>query len=205
MTDTRLYRGLSADERRRRRDRQLREACLDVVVERGAAAVTVEQVCARAGLTKRYFYESFADRDALLVAVLEEFFRSVNRRIVAALLVAGPTRLDRSRAAIGELTALLADDLRLARLYVEAAGDRTLRPHRDRTFERYAEFWLANVFRGDRADPLARLAARHVIAGTTDVLCAWLGGELPLERHAVIDALAELGARDVPGASGTSS
>ncbi|MCD2187357.1 TetR/AcrR family transcriptional regulator [Actinomycetospora soli] len=202
MTETRLYRGLSADERRRRRDRQLREACLDVVADQGVAAVTVEQVCARAGLTKRYFYESFPDRDALLVAVLEELFRTVNRRIVAALLVAGPTRLDRSRAAVGELTDLLADDRRLARLYVEAAGHGTLRPHRDRTFARYAEFWLTNVLRRDPTDPLARLAARHVIAGTTEVLCAWLGGELELGRRRVIDALAELGARDVPGPLG---
>lgn len=200
MTETRRYRGLDADERRRTRDRQLREACLDVVAEQGVTAMTAELVCARAGLSKRYFYESFTDRDALLVAVLEDLFRQVNRAVVAALLDAGPTRADRSRATIGALTDLLADDARLARLYVESADHQPLRRHRSRAYHRYAGFWLHVVHRHPAPGPADRLAALHFIAGTTDVLCAWLGGELDVDRRAVIDELADLGVRAVPAA-----
>jgi AcrR family transcriptional regulator len=201
MSESRLYGGRSTEERRRVRDRQLREACLDVVAEHGVAALTAALVCTRAGLSKRYFYESFTDRDALLVAVLEDLFRQVNRAVVAALLDAGPTRSDRSRATIGALTDLLADDRRLARLYVEAADHQPLRRHRSHAYHRYAGFWLHVVHRHPAPGPADRLAALHFIAGTTDVLCTWLAGDLDLDRRAVIEELADLGARAVPAAA----
>ena len=38
----------------------------------GAAAATMRATCREAALTERYFYESFANRDELLVAVLDD-------------------------------------------------------------------------------------------------------------------------------------
>src|SRR5258708_27803222 len=78
MTEVaRRYRGVPADERRQQRRRLLLEACLDLVGRDGTPAVTAESVSAAAKLTKRYFYESFADRDAVLVAALDELFRDI--------------------------------------------------------------------------------------------------------------------------------
>ncbi|HET6290833.1 MAG TPA: TetR family transcriptional regulator, partial [Amycolatopsis sp.] len=66
MTASRRYSGKTADERRAERRLALLGAALDIWQEQGWAAVTMRGVCARANLTDRYFYESFANRDVLL-------------------------------------------------------------------------------------------------------------------------------------------
>lgn len=69
---TRPYRGVPADQRRARRRAALMEAGLELLGTRGWAATTVRQVCAEAGLNDRYFYENFPDRDALLLAIIDD-------------------------------------------------------------------------------------------------------------------------------------
>ncbi|MDT7643129.1 MAG: hypothetical protein QOC75_129, partial [Pseudonocardiales bacterium] len=73
----RPYRGVSADERRTERRQRLVTACLDLVGEGGVSTVTAQAVAERAGLTRRYFYESFADRDAVLVEALDGMFSTL--------------------------------------------------------------------------------------------------------------------------------
>ncbi len=61
MTDTtgRRYAGRDQATRRRARREQLMSAGLDLFAARGYTRVSVKQVCDAAGLTQRYFYESF--------------------------------------------------------------------------------------------------------------------------------------------------
>jgi AcrR family transcriptional regulator len=68
-------------------------------------------VCARAALTDRYFYESFADRDALLVAVAE----SVRDKTIALILAAveghqNDPPAKQLRAALEAIVDLIAND-----------------------------------------------------------------------------------------------
>jgi AcrR family transcriptional regulator len=67
----RRYRGQSIDERRAERRVQLIEAAIGVYGEVGYRNASVKAVCEAAGLTERYFYESFAGSDDLLAAVYE--------------------------------------------------------------------------------------------------------------------------------------
>lgn len=46
-------------------------AAVEVMAERGVAGTTVEEVTARAGFTRGAFYSNFADKDALVDAVLD--------------------------------------------------------------------------------------------------------------------------------------
>lgn len=64
----RRYKGSTADERRVRRREQFIRAAIEVYGERGYRQATVKSVCDAAGLTERYFYESFPNSEALLVA-----------------------------------------------------------------------------------------------------------------------------------------
>jgi AcrR family transcriptional regulator len=75
---------VSADERRAERRSNLKEACLDLIGEAGVVPITAEGVSGRAGLTKRYFYESFSDRDALLYEVMDEFFTDARTAMLDA-------------------------------------------------------------------------------------------------------------------------
>lgn len=58
----------------------------------GYRKTTMRALCAEAGLTDRYFYESFETIEDLLVAVYEELMGEMQGRIVAALQAAGPGR-----------------------------------------------------------------------------------------------------------------
>jgi AcrR family transcriptional regulator/DNA-binding MarR family transcriptional regulator len=57
-------------------------AMLDVACERGAGSVTVADVAMRSGVSRRTFYELFADRDECLVAALEDSLALVSERVL---------------------------------------------------------------------------------------------------------------------------
>src|SRR4029453_6908151 len=77
----RNYAGLSADERRLGRREGLVEGAIRAYGELGYRNTTVKAVCEAAGLTERYFYESFVNSEALLVAA----FETVSRRVFSCL------------------------------------------------------------------------------------------------------------------------
>lgn len=60
-------------------------AATEIWAEAGWAAVTMRGVCAKAGLIDRYFYESFADRDALLVAIWDRVRDDLTAALAAAI------------------------------------------------------------------------------------------------------------------------
>ncbi|MBD0862828.1 TetR/AcrR family transcriptional regulator [Gordonia sp. zg691] len=85
----RRYGGADPTERRDRRRAALITAGLDVFGTEGYAKTSVKSVCESAGLTQRYFYESFSDRADLLVAVYDDcvaFVRSATVGAVAQFL-----------------------------------------------------------------------------------------------------------------------
>ncbi|WP_062993556.1 TetR/AcrR family transcriptional regulator [Nocardia anaemiae] len=84
-TATRSYGGVSATERRADRRARLLAAARTSWGESGIGAVTVRGVCKTAGLTDRYFYEHFANREELLLAVADE----VRDHMLAVMVQAG--------------------------------------------------------------------------------------------------------------------
>ncbi|RNL66657.1 TetR/AcrR family transcriptional regulator [Zhongshania marina] len=81
---SRRYRGSSGDQRRNERYEQLLGAGLSVIGGQGYAAASVRSICAEAGLTERYFYESFANREALLAEVYKTQTRFLKDRMLTA-------------------------------------------------------------------------------------------------------------------------
>jgi len=67
LSTTRSYRGQSQEQRRAERRGRLIAGAIAVYGERGYHQATVKAVCEAAGLTERYFYESFANSEALLI------------------------------------------------------------------------------------------------------------------------------------------
>jgi AcrR family transcriptional regulator len=61
-----------------------------VFLERGFRKVTVEELCADLGMSKRTFYRYFPDRDALVVAVFDEYLEKYVPAIVENLTSPGP-------------------------------------------------------------------------------------------------------------------
>ena len=71
VAPVRPWRGVSAEDRTSERHERLMEAGLDVFASTGYAACSVREVSRAAGLTERYFYESFENREALLTALAD--------------------------------------------------------------------------------------------------------------------------------------
>ena len=115
----RNYAGLSAEERRDARRERLIEGAIRAYGELGYRNTTVKAVCEAAGLTERYFYESFANSEALLVAA----FDSVSRRVFTCLEQvrkehSGATVEERGHAVLRAYYQTLKDDPDGARLFV---------------------------------------------------------------------------------------
>ncbi len=90
----------TADERRASRRLAIMRAAIRLYGASGYRSATVKAICAGAGLTERYFYESFANGEDLLC----ECFREVTRDLIIDMRAAarhdGRAPLARVRAAL---------------------------------------------------------------------------------------------------------
>src|SRR3954453_20418047 len=115
MTTTRPsrgYGGVSAEDRIAGRRERLLDAGLELFGTRGYGATGVKDICREAGLTDRYFYESFGGSGELFVAVFDRVVEDLFASVADAVVEAGPDPQDQLRSAIGTFVALLAADPR---------------------------------------------------------------------------------------------
>lgn len=194
---TRPYRGVSAEARRADRRAKLLEAGLDLLGTEGWSGTTVRGVCARAGLTERYFYESYPDLDALLVAVFDEIIGEATRVVLEAVEAAPHDARAKSRAAIAAFVELLTSDPRKGRTaFVEAMGSEALMQRRLETLRAFAQLIAAQgrAFYGRSAVTAedAELTAFVLVGGLAETLIAWLRGELDVPRERLVDHCAEV-------------
>jgi AcrR family transcriptional regulator len=192
------YAGSTAPERKAERRARLLETALELLGTEGWAGTTVRSVCAGAKLNPRYFYESFADLDALVLALFDKVALDTSRALLAAAADAPTGDAEAAaRAAIGTFIEHVTDDPRIARvLFAEALGNEALARRR---LDAMHEMWgiLATFGRGyygveDHADPIADVAAALLVGGMTELLLAWLDGRLALTRDELIDDVASL-------------
>ncbi|MEU3474627.1 TetR/AcrR family transcriptional regulator [Rhodococcus sp. 05-340-1] len=188
----RPYRGVAADERRRERREKLLDACLDAVAESGVSTVTVDDICARAGLSKRYFYESFGDRDAILVSALDDVIDTVGTALNELEQEHGSTEERVAHTAAALVRALTADP-RSSLLYTEASANPALEDRRRQMVDRFTPLLMKAVLDADPADPRAEAATVLMIAGTTELLDRWLRGTLTFTEAEFVDTLTALG------------
>lgn len=191
-TPTRVYGGRSADQRRADRRARLIDAALDIWGRNGWAAVTMRGVCASAGLTDRYFYESFADRDDLLAAVWDQTLAGVIDGVLAAMAQAGPDPGPQVRAALGTVVHTVAEDPRKARIGFGAhAGSPVLEQRRHDAIETFARLMVeqSRGWRGvGETDPLVlQVNALVAVGGLAELITTWLNGAVPIDAERLID------------------
>lgn len=184
---------MSADDRRAARRVRLLDAALEVCGREGGPRVTMTRICAEAGLTERYFYETFDHLDAALIAVLERIADEITERTVGALASTegGPT--ERVRAAIGAFVQILTDDPRKGRVaIIEAAALDALRPRRAELLRQFAELAAreARELYGPQAwsDVEGQMAATMFIGGVAELVKAWIDGTIAASPEDVVEA-----------------
>jgi AcrR family transcriptional regulator len=194
---TRPYRGVPARDRTAARRDQLLSAGLELLGSEGYSGTTVRGVCRKAGLTPRYFYESFDDLEVLVVAVFDQLIAGTTQAVLAAVEAAPHDAHDKSRAAIGTFVRHLTDDPRRARVaFVEALGSERLMRRRLDTMRAFSDLLAAQArdfYRSPaESDTIVDLTASVLVGGMAELLIRWLDGSLDVTREQLIDDLTEL-------------
>jgi AcrR family transcriptional regulator len=160
-----------------RRD-ELIAAGVDLLGSATGPALTVRAVCRAAGLTERYFYESFADRDEFVRGVYDD----VCARAMSTLMKA-----DTPRDAVERFVALMVDDPARGRVLLLAPG-------REPVLIRSGAEWMPNFIDllqrklSRIGDPvLQKLVATSLIGALTALFTAYLNGQLGATRAEFID------------------
>lgn len=175
----RRYGGLDPAERVRQRRTAVLEAATDLFAELGYRNTSVKQICDEAGLTQRYFYESFADREAALMAVYDEITGQLRTEALAAIEAADPDDLDVvAERGLSAFIGFLTADTRRARIVlIEVVGvSPRLETRRHAVLHDFADL-VTNAWLG-RGEPTSqqRLTAVALVGGVNHLLVDWLLG-----------------------------
>jgi AcrR family transcriptional regulator len=187
----RPYRGVSATDRRGQRRQRLIDAGLELFGTWGVAAVGIVDVCAEAGLTKRYFYENFASIDTLADAVFEHVTGNLVAQVAPAIEVGAGRD---PRPALTAYACALLSDPRVVRLLAVESQSGPLKKYRDEFPTRAVELWFTFATDDDALPPPQelRLKAYGFIGAAQQIGMAWLDGHLSLTIDEVVDQLVEL-------------
>jgi AcrR family transcriptional regulator len=161
---------------------RLLEAVGRAVAERGYAAATIDDVVRRAGVSKKTFYEHFADKQDCFLAAYEAASEELLERVREAH-ASEDDWLERTRAGVRAYLRWLSAEPALARVFlieVAAAGPHALE-QREGLRDRYAELMRERRVDGQTKLPIEVFHA--VVAAVDDVVV----------RH-----IRESGAEDLP-------
>jgi AcrR family transcriptional regulator len=174
---------MSAEQRHQGRRARLIDAAIELIGTRGVAATTVTAVCTESRVTSRYFYQHFPDRDALLRAVYEQVYASMQNVVVQAIPAAGATPDVLAYAPIRALVRMIEGDPRLARIvFVESGAEPILRQLRSELLAGFADLVVRearlHLDIADSALGVTHLASTLGVGGLFEVLRRWLDDEL---------------------------
>ena len=189
----RPYRGVSPDQRRAERRTRLIAAAIAVYGERGYRQATVKAVCEAAGLTERYFYESFANSEQLLITSFNAVTYAVFDEISLAARAASRGRVARARAMLDAYFSALQRSPASARVYlVEIRG---VSREVDKAFDAALRAIATEVARHiapEEAVPDELLQA-GIVGGVMHIALRWIDNGYQPPLAAVTDAALRLG------------
>lgn len=190
-TGSRSYGGLSTTERVAARRARLVDTAVELYGTRGFAATGIKDICRAAGLTDRYFYESFAGQAELFAAAFEQSSATLLDTLARAVSVAPPDPEAQARAAVRGFVGTIVDDPRIARLlFVEpAAVGGTVEEEVRRSIRRFADLIAATArpHVSEVPDHLVTMGALSLVGAIQYVLSEWLDGNL----DATVDDITE--------------
>ncbi|MBS9534795.1 TetR/AcrR family transcriptional regulator [Mycobacterium sp. M1] len=185
------WRGRPAAERAADRRERLLAAALECMGTAGCGATSLRGVCRGAGVSLRYFYESFPDVPALLVAVYDRVADDLATAVFEALTSGDPaaTREQRTRSAFRATVEFLDADPRRSRiLFRETLASDALREHGAVSLSEF----VAGVVAGLTGEP-AQTAEAHPmqISALSGALVSLFldrqAGTLSATKHELVD------------------
>lgn len=193
----RPYGGVSADRRVAERRERLLAAAREEFGSRGVHAVGVKDVCRRAGLTDRYFYESFQDSGELFAATFDRTTSELLQLVAAQVAAVPPEPEAQVRAAIEAFVRALATDGRKARvIFIEtASAGAEVEQHMRATLRQFAALVAATArphLPATVPERVLKMGALSIVGAIERVIIEWQDGELDATIDQVIDYLVQL-------------
>jgi AcrR family transcriptional regulator len=193
-TDTRAcrrLRGTTAGGRAATRRAHLIDVGIELLGEKGPTGITVREVYARARLNPRYFYESFKDLDALMVAIFDELLSDTIGLVLEAIERAEESEPAKTRAAIETAFRYLTDDPRRIQILLsDALGSKALAMRRSELVRIGADLMAEQAagFYGIPNDARLLRSTTYMLAGgLVELLIAWHNRTLDLDVEELID------------------
>jgi AcrR family transcriptional regulator len=163
---------------------------LEMIAQEGMAALAVEALARRLGVTKGSFYWHFKNREALLQAALQRWEADDDRELQQHIGAAG----EHPRERLGALFRWVSGEAQAHRIYaalLQALDHPLVKPMMTRVSQRRMEF-LEQAFRDAALDPeAARHRARLTYAAYVGFLQLNLTLEMPHLSHEQYDAYVE--------------
>jgi len=173
-------------------------AGLELFGTRGYLDTTIDQVCGEAGLTKRYFYESFRSCEDLLGALVRSLWVEAAQRGMAAVEVAQGGPESRIRQGIGAVVDYYTGDVRRGHVaFLAAAGisDRMEVQRREYVgvFTTLLQSYAAELL-GERVPPgqTMRLNAGALVGAGSELVTEFLLGAVTISPAELADYLTSL-------------
>lgn len=191
----RPYRGLEPAERLAQRRHQLLQAGLELLggQQRDPAELTVRAICREAGLTMRYFYESFTDKDAFVGAVFDWVVADIAATTQAA--VAAVPRREQTRVGMANIVRTVSEDPRVGRLLfsrqLSTATVVRKRAESGALFAMLSGRHVGTALQLPENDRI-KATAHFVVGGVGQTIGAWLAGDVQLTPDELIDQLASI-------------
>ena len=191
------WKGISQDDRQAERRRLLLGAGFELLGTVGVAATTVRGVCEAAKLNPRYFYESFADLDALLVAVFDQVSVESLEVMLRAVAECEPEPLAVTRAGVDSFVRFVTDDPRRAQvLFIEGLGNEALARRRLDSMLELVELFRREAARAQggevEEDSVTKVALSLIVGGMAELLITWLQGRLEVTIDELIEDASRL-------------
>lgn len=195
----RSWRGKPPRERQETRRRQLLEAGLEVFGTEGFRAATVGRICGEAGLTNRYFYEHFTDREAALRAVYDDLVHEALQRISEHLQGSEPLQDEegpleaRVMAAVDAYLSFSMEDPRRPRVIsVESVGvspamEEHRRGVRHRIAELFTEEYRRSVRMGASVDRPFGKQALALVGAANELVIDWVLSDRSHTREELLE------------------
>ncbi len=184
-TDTpRIWGGTTLATRQRARREKLVEVGLDLLGTPGVT-LSVRAACRSAQLTERYFYESFPDRDALVLAVYEELADEVREVLDGAASDGDPAEV--ARRSIEALVTLMVDDRRKGRvLLVAPLTEAVLAQPSQALLPALGELIRSKLPRSTPAEKRTLISV-GLLGSLTALFYAYLEGGMQVTREQLVD------------------
>ncbi|MEW5890190.1 MAG: TetR/AcrR family transcriptional regulator [Pseudomonadota bacterium] len=194
----RVYRGVSEEARRAERKQAFIRAGIEIFARDGFAGATTRSLCAEAGLTQRYFYESFASLEDLFVAVTNHLGAQLEAHIDAAVAGAHRSAEAITRASLTAFFGFMLEDRRAARiLLIEIL---TVGPRLELSLRRFSEGRAEHLrtlieqlhpgIKRNRGN--VRLIASGLVGAARSIAVAWMSGGYAEPLEEVVDSALRL-------------